>query len=211
MRDVAGTHELRAWAAKWLGDREVPEEFLQLAAIQDARLSGGPGRAALEAARPAKAETEDAEVLEDMQDSSDPLDYLGIEILGPRSAQGDGLARHVLDEQANATVPHLATILGHFLPAAEIVDYGIVYGYWLYPGEVWPPPVVCVDDEATFSTARGRTLTEALLAHNAEDDSEVALLGQWFTDLGVPVGVRTDAEIPDSPVRMDPQVLDREL
>ncbi|WP_324788346.1 hypothetical protein [Streptomyces sp. H51] len=208
---MAGMQELRAWAAKWLGDREVPQEFLQLAAIQEARSSGGPARAALEAARPSAAGAEDAEALERMRDASDPLDYLGIEILGPQSAQGNGLARHVLDEQANATVPHLATLLGHFLPAAEKEEGCFVHGYWLYPGEVWPPPVVCIDDEATFCTARGRTLTEALLADHAEDDSEVALLGRWFTDLGVPVGVRTDAEIPDSPVRTDPRVLEQEL
>ncbi|MFI1566779.1 hypothetical protein ACH4ZX_27615 [Streptomyces sp. NPDC020490] len=210
MGDVAGTQELRAWAAKWLGDREIPEEFLQLAAIQEARLSGGPARAALEAARPSEAGAEDAEALEDMRDASDPLDHFGIEILGPHSVRGDGLARHVLDDEANAAVPHLATLLGHFLPAAE-KEQDLVYGYWLYPGEVWPPPIVCIDTEGMFFTLRGRTLTEALLAYFAEDDSEVALLGQWFTDLGIPVEVRTDAEIPDSPVRMDPQVLERQL
>ncbi|MEU5096786.1 hypothetical protein [Streptomyces sp. NPDC020996] len=147
MGDVAGTQELRAWAAKWLGDREVPEEFLQLT----------PSR------------------------------------------------RH-----GRAAVPHLATLLDYFLPSAE-KEHDLVYGYWRYPGEVWPPPVVCIDAEAMFFTVRGRTLTEALPAHCAEDDSEAALLGQWFTDLGIPVEVRTDAEIPDPPVRMDPQVPEREL
>ncbi|NBM14507.1 hypothetical protein [Streptomyces sp. GC420] len=202
--------ELQAWAAKWLGDREIPQEFLQLTAIQNARLKGGHERAALEAARPTEADGENAEkFLEYMQDFSDPLHCLGIKILGPESARGDGLARAVLDDEANAEVPHLAALLSYFLPAAETKN-DLVYGYWLYPGEVWPPPVVYIDTEATFFTERGRTLAEALLA-DCWDDAAVALLGQWFADLGLPVTVRANAEIPDSPVRMDPQVLESEL
>ncbi|MEV6333040.1 hypothetical protein [Streptomyces sp. NPDC051909] len=145
-----------------------------------------------------------------MQDSPDPLEYLDARIIGPESATwDDGLAQAVLDDEANSEVPHFAKLLSYFL-AAVMVGTDFVYGYWLYPGEVWPPPIVCADTEGTLFAVSGASLAEALLA-NCEDDAEVALLGQWFTNLGLSVKVRSVSEIPDSLVRMDPEILEREL
>ncbi len=208
---MAEAHELIAWAAKWLGDREIPQEFLQLAAVQNTRLRGGSDSIDLEKARPTSASDEDAEeYLEYMQASSDPLEYLDARVIGPESTTWDGgLAQAVLDDEANSEVPHFAKLLSYFLPVAQ-KGTDFVYGYWLYPGEVWPPPVVCADTEGTLFAVGGASLAEALLS-DCEEDAEIALLGQWFTNLGLSVTVRSVSEIPDSLVRMDPEVLEGEL
>jgi hypothetical protein len=197
--------------AKWLGDREIPQEFLQLAAIENARLRGGPDASSLEEARPTSASGEGAEeYLEYMQDSPDPLEYLDARIIGPESITWeDSLAQAVLDNEANSEVPHFAKLLSYFLPAIQ-VGADFVYGYWLYPGEAWPPPIACADTEGTLFAASGASLAEALLS-NCKDDAEVALLGQWFTNLGLSVTVRSVSEIPDSLLRMDPEKLERKL
>lgn len=145
-----------------------------------------------------------------MQGSSDPLEYLDVRIIGPESTTwDDGVAQAVLDDEANSEVPHFAKLLSYFLPAVQ-KGTDFVYGYWLYPGEVWPPPIVCADTEGTLFAVRGASLAEALL-EDCEDDAEVALLGQWFTNLGLSVTVRSVSEISDSLVRMDPEVLEGEL
>jgi hypothetical protein len=208
---MAERHELIAWAEKWLGEREVPHEFLQLAAVQNARLRGGADASALEDARPIEVSDEEGvKFLGYMRDSTDPLDYLDVRIIGPESTTwNDGLAQAVLDDEANAESPEFAKLLSYFLPAAQ-QGGNFVYGYWVYPGECWPPPIVCVDTEGTLFTVRGRTLAEALLA-DCGDEAEFRLLAQWFTNLGVFVAARTAADIPTPIVRMNPEALESQL
>ncbi len=178
-----------------------------MAAVQAAREGAGGELKAIKAARPAELGDE----------HSDPLEYLGVTILGPGSWRPDagGEAYHYFDEERNAEHPALRRLLSHILPAAEFEGGpGLVHGYWLYPGEAWPPPVVDLDNEGTMCASEGRTLADALMAYaflNFTGEGEAAAIGQWLTDIGIPVSARTAADIPSSRIAKEPEALYEEL
>ncbi|MFI2380176.1 hypothetical protein ACH5AO_34810 [Streptomyces sp. NPDC018964] len=207
--------ELRSWADKWLGNREIPEEFLQLTALQNAGLSGGEELSAIEAARPGRPGEDKGEVdacMGHREDRTELLEFLGVRIVGPRQAAF--LARSVLDDEKNAEAPHFAEVLSHFLPVAETDDSVLVYGYWLHPGESWPPPVICVDDEGSFSQPKGRNIVESLLCRRsdgAQGGDKFSFFAQWFRNLGFTVTAHTAADVHKRSLLKDPEDLEAEI
>ncbi|MEV0694821.1 hypothetical protein [Streptomyces sp. NPDC050388] len=199
------TEETRIWAARWLGDREVPPEFLRMSAIQAAREKHDTELKDIESARPAEL---------DGAGCADPLEYLGVTIIGPGNWKPDAphQAYSYFDEERNADYPAMRGVLSHILPVAG-VDWGLdlVYGYWLYPGEAWPPPVVLLDSEGSMEPD-SRTLTDTLMSYAFKNfEEEAPLIGQWLTRIGIPVSARSAADIPTPVIAKEPDALYMEL
>jgi hypothetical protein len=146
----------------------------------------------------------------DTKEATDPLAKIGARLIEP-GMDVTMLSDTYLTEQDRADPDIMANVAGFeavFALSTMVVDLDAEFllGYWHGPEgtPIDKARIFWVDTEGQFEIARGRTLTEAIVAFDVRSDSDFAQQRDWWARHGILIAASTLAELEYDAFASDP-------